>query len=301
MQTISPEKKNVGQDVFHQYRLATQAAALAGTPDQEADAYMRVVRYCEDNHLCSSDESVKRNSVMFWSYNNIGDALVRKHQRFLGYKNATQDYRLAIENYTKALRSARDGAEKVSTLNKIAKAYKLMGNKNLWLKTHEQIIGELAEEYKYAAYLKLAKKAGHFEQAVLLLENALTHVMQTKRSVLQKFRDLLDVCAQLLPLYHKLRLQDDEKRIQALSRRAAILLMTAIENRIMHEKDRNKRRVWYDQLLKTGNKYLARDKLWRLQMLQQLQHELHEQEVWLLAGEKFSLQSIEKTLHKNKI
>lgn len=70
-----PQQPN---DILHYYRLASQQAALAQTPEEEAAAYRQVVDFCEDSRVCRLDDSIKRNSVMFWSYNNIGDALLKK-------------------------------------------------------------------------------------------------------------------------------------------------------------------------------------------------------------------------------
>lgn len=77
-------------DILHYYRLASQQAALAQTPEEEAAAYRQVVDFCEDSRVCRLDDSIKRNSVMFWSYNNIGDALLKKGRSLLSFKAASK-------------------------------------------------------------------------------------------------------------------------------------------------------------------------------------------------------------------
>ena len=295
---VSSTMEPPAQDILHQYRLATQAAALAQSPDEEAAAYMQVVRFCENSPVCQLDDSVKRHSVMFWSYNNIGDALMRKNPHLFHQKRTNADYKQAVDSYSLALLSAKDSAEKISTLNKISRVYKQIGDKSMWLKTREQIINELAERYKYAAYAKLAKNAENPQQAVWLLENALTYVTKADVSVRVKLQNMLETCDKLQYLYHRLKNTEEENRIKALSQRTALLMMTAIERRLMLENEPQQRQKWYNRLLRVGNKYLPNDKLWKIQMLQQLQHELSPHDVWRLSGQEFSLKSIEKMLRQ---
>lgn len=285
-------------DILHQYRLASQRAALAHSPDEEIAAYSQVVDFCETTEQCRLDDSIKRNSVMFWSYNNIGDALIKKSRHGFRYKSATDSCLQAVVNYQSALYLARDSAEKISTWNKIALAYKQMGDKSNWVKSQEEIIQNLAEEYKCAAYLKLAEKADKPKQAAELLEKALDFVIQQEVSVLAKCRDMLEICDRLLRQYHRLKDRLNEQRIGNLQRRTALLLMTAVENRIVRETDKERKRNWYNQLMVTGNKYLPRDKLWKVQALQLLRNELSADEIWRLDGVKYCHKTIDKLLRK---
>lgn len=285
-------------DILHYYRLASQQAALARNPEEEIAAYNRVVNFCEKTEVCRLDDSIKRNSVMFWSYNNIGDALMKKSRRGFRYKAAAEDCRQAVQSYSSALYSARDSAEKISTLNKIAQAYRQMGDKNSWIETEEKIIENLAEEYKCAAYLRLADQAGNPHQSIDLLEKALDFVLHQEVSVLVKCRDILEITSRLTGQYHRVKNTSEEKRLKKLQYRTALLLMTAIESRIAKEADQERRRNWYDQLMAAGNKYLAKDKLWKIQALQLLRNELPEDEVWRLDGVKYSRKSIDKILQK---
>lgn len=285
-------------DILHHYRLASQQAALAHSPDEEIAAYSQVVHFCETTDFCRLDDSIKRNSVMFWSFNNIGDALIKKSRHGFRYKSDADSCRKAVESYRAALYLARDSAEKISTWNKIAQAYKQMGDKSNWVKAEEEIIQNLAEEYKCAAYLRLAEKADEPKQAAELLENALDFVIRQKVSVLAKCRDMLEICNRLLRQYHRLKDRSNEQRIGNLQRRTVLLLMTAIENRIVRETDKERKRNWYNQLMITGNKYLPQDKLWKVQALQLLRNELSADEIWHLDGVKYCHKTIDKLLRK---
>ena len=290
-----PQQPN---DILHYYRLASQQAALAQTPEEEAAAYRQGVNFCEDSRVCRLDDSIKRNSVMFWSYNNIGDALLKKGRSLLGFKAASKNYAEVLHSYDQALHSARDAAEKISTLNKMAQTYRLMGDKENWIKTEEKVIENLADSFKRPAYLKLAEQADDLSLAAALTEKALDYVLAETVSLRQKFRNLLDICSRLEKLYRRLKDGRNRTRLLELKRKTVRLLMSALENKIIRETDSRRKYVLYDELMRLGNHYLEDDRLWKVQILQLLKSELAEGEVWHLDGTKYSRKIIDKMLRK---
>ena len=235
---------------------------------------------------------------MFWSYNNIGDALLKKGRSLLGFKAASKNYAEVLHSYDQALHSARDAAEKISTLNKMAQTYRLMGDKENWIKTEEKVIENLADSFKRPAYLKLAEQADDLSLAAALTEKALDYVLAEMVSLRQKFRNLLDICSRLEKLYRRLKDGRNRTRLLELKRKTVRLLMSALENKIIRETDSRRKYVLYDELMRLGNHYLEDDRLWKVQILQLLKSELAEGEVWHLDGTKYSRKIIDKMLRK---
>lgn len=210
-----------GQNILHYYRLATEEAAEAQTPDEEVAAYSQVVDFCENDETCRMDHSIKHNSILFWSHRNIGDAFMRKSKRSLHYQQECEN---AIDNYVSALSLARNADEKTDTLDKIAFVYENMGDQEHWLETKKRLVDALDVQDKSVAYLDLVDKTDDIWQKIILLEEALTYVLRTEDSIQVKGLRLLSICDQLEYLYHQQKKTQDEYRVKELSRRVADLL-----------------------------------------------------------------------------
>lgn len=66
--------ENFPENIVDAYSQAVKAAAL--NPDLKEEAFGAVIDFCDNNQACSLDSSIKRNMLLFWSYNNIASAMI---------------------------------------------------------------------------------------------------------------------------------------------------------------------------------------------------------------------------------
>ena len=132
-------------DILRVYRGAFDEAAESGNPDVKIRAFSQVVDFCASSGLCRTDDSIKRNKVMYWTYNNLGDAWVAKTYQNPSEKNDA--LRKAVGCYREAVNVARDEAEKINSLQRIAAIYKQIGDVGNLNKTREAIVLTLGDEY----------------------------------------------------------------------------------------------------------------------------------------------------------
>ena len=58
-------------DILRVYRGAFDEAAESGNPDVKIRAFSQVVDFCASSGLCRTDDSIKRNKVMYLSLIHI--------------------------------------------------------------------------------------------------------------------------------------------------------------------------------------------------------------------------------------
>lgn len=283
------------QDLLQTYRVAVQQAAGANA-DRQIEAFRRVIDYSREAGGCQNGEDIKCNQVLFWTYNNIGDAWIRKGRRIFLSRRNRSEFQKAINSYRKALESARDRSEKGAVLQKMAQVYQLAGNKAGWLRVQEAIIAQLPEEKKSRAYYYLAKQYQGQQRGIFLLEKALDYSVREEVSVLIKCQNILAICDELKFRYRQIRDFANQQRIEELSYRTAILMLSAIEGRLEREPEKAQRMKLYEKLLAVGSRYLVRDRMWKLRTLQKMRREMKSGEVWKLNGKKYCHKVIDKKL-----
>ncbi len=173
------------QTLMQAYRLADRQAREAGTDDEKIQAYSKVINFCDGRMLCRLDKSIKKNTLLFWAYNNVADAYIRK-----------REYDAALNYLGKALKFARSTKEK----KRVA----------------EQIVSLRPEN--------IHDNAGSF---IMVLENALNVISRGRLPVIEKCRNVLEVCKRLDSLY-KLKGDDaNRQRISELSAKTVSLMKKA--------------------------------------------------------------------------
>lgn len=284
------------QDLLQYYRVAVQQASSTGNAEEQINAFRRVVDYNQTIGGCPDDDGLKCNQVMFWTYNNLGDVLIKNNRRLFRVRKNKADYVQAIQYYRQALMFARDRGEKSTVLRKMADVHQLAGDKAAWLRVQEAIVAQLPEERKSQAYHHLSGLYEAKPRGIFLLEKALEFTAKEEVSVLVKCQNILTICDELKDRYRQVQDFANQQRIEELSYRTAILTLSAIDGRLQRESDKEQRLKLYEKMLAVGSRYLTRDRMWRLRALQQMRREMQPGEVWRLNGKKYCHKTIDKKL-----
>ncbi len=293
---ISERIKTKPVDVLQAYRMANAAADMASNLDEKIKAYDAVINFCFSSRDCLLDDSTKRNMVMYWTYNNIGDALVSKNAKNSGFAFETENYVTALKYYNGSFQVARDDAEKMSSLQRIADVYQKLGNLDKWLITKEQIIDYMEDGCKRKAFTELAEHTDDGEIYASLYEKALIYVTKEEVSVLAKCQNTLEICDKLKAVYRAMGDTQSLKRLGELSDKAAFVAINALAERIDNEGDRNKKLSLFAQILELEEKYLGKDAEYRLHIYRQLEKMLEDGDVISINGTKYSKDKIHQML-----
>ncbi len=97
------------QNIVEAYKIASQAAQLV--PEAAEAAYGKVVDFCEQDAACLLDDTLKRNTLLFWAYSNVAEESL-----------AAGKYEQAIENWYKAALLRKDTAVRIELGQKMLEA-----------------------------------------------------------------------------------------------------------------------------------------------------------------------------------
>lgn len=224
-ETLSSSEVN---NILRAYRQATDIAGRGGSPDEEIAAYNKVIELGRCNGNVGPEEALKYNMIMYWSYNNLADALFNKS--FKNALNATGDNRRAfaesLKYYRRGLKFAQDNLEKVSVLNRMAENYKYLGDEKHLCKIKQRVIANFNAEDKRCAYCDVAGEVKDPKCAAAMYEEALNYVNDEKVSLPKKFENTLFICEKLLTLYDKRKNRKNYQRILTLRENTQNLLTT---------------------------------------------------------------------------
>lgn len=215
-------------DVLQAYREATDVAAKAKNADEEIAAYRKVIELGNQRRQIAADEQLKHNMIMYWSYNNVADALLSK-----SFKNAVEGgdnekYKESLKYYKLGLKFARDNLEKISVLNRMADSYKHLGDEEHLMKVKQKVISNLKAEDKRRAYNDLADSLSKPRFAAKMFEEALNYVNDEKVSLNEKCENTLRICDKLLTIYDRRQDKKDYQRILRLKGNTENLQKTCI-------------------------------------------------------------------------
>lgn len=281
-------------DLLRVYRKAFERASGNKNPDVKIDAFSEVVNYCDSSQACRIDDSIKRNMVMFWTYNNLGDAWVAKT-----YQNPTEkniNFSQALDCYREAVRAARDNAEKINSLQRIASIYRHIEDHENLAKTREQIVEALSDEYKRLGYMRLVQTGADSTKNTEWLEQALNYVTKEEVSFLNKCQNTLTICDQLAKNYRKLGDKVNLKRVNRLLNKTAVITVRAIEDKIAAEENREKQLEWYGLMLETVLHYCCGDRKFRLGALRKIAFGLQVSETISADGTSYTPEMLKAML-----
>lgn len=266
-------------DLLRAYHAASEAAAEDASPDSKIKAYGKVIRSCGESDACRTDNSIKRNMVLYWTYNNLGDAWFQRNQNASSMAVDEANYRKAISYYREAADIAVDGDEKVNSLQRIAEIYKHMEDAENFSKIQEDIVESLDDEHKKQGYLKLASGWQGGYKSTEWLEKALTFVMKEKVSLLDKCQNTLLICEMLMSNYKQQDDKENYRRIERLLGKTALIALRDLEDKAMEAVESSERLEFYAHMLKIVNYYYSNDSVFKMKAIQKIVNSLGEGEV----------------------
>ncbi len=105
------------QNIMQAFRLANQQVAQSKDVNEMISAYDKVVNFCAGDKSCRAEKSTKRDMLLYWAYNHIGDAYFHK-----GVPAAASMY------WDKALAISHNDKQKAHMLEKMLN---IAGNENV--------------------------------------------------------------------------------------------------------------------------------------------------------------------------
>ena len=207
-------------DLLKKYREAYERAKYLSDIDSKLLSYNEVINFCADSKKCSKTDSLKRNQVLFWTYNQLGDLFLQKqNDDFLD-----NHYVFALQYFQNALSFSRSEAEEREVLQKIMSVYKSLDDEINYRKTYEALALVSDDAFRRQAFLSLANSAPNLSQEAYYLEKALNYINKENLTLLEKCKDNLDICARLLEIYRLLGYEKDEARIKKIKEQSAEIL-----------------------------------------------------------------------------
>ena len=215
---IKPFEKT--QDLMKVYRMAFEKAKYLKDFDEKILAFNEVIDYCASSKVCVEEDTVKRNQILFWTYNNIGDIFLEKNNSEINNEN----YVYALQYYQNAIEFLNSAAEKKNVLEKISHIYLELQDEKSWQKTLEQMALIEDDDMKRQAFVNLANTTDDIKLQSQYLENALNYVIYENISFLEKCKNTLYICDRLLFIYEQTKSTSDYDRIRTLQKNTLSLL-----------------------------------------------------------------------------
>ena len=116
------------KNIVEAYKIAVLSAAF--TPQDKIKVFEEVICFCENDKQCSRENSIKRNTLLFWAYNH----LAKEYERRKNYNQAIFLWQKAYPLVESAEAKIRLGLKMLDVLN--------VGNFNL--RDRAKNISELA-------------------------------------------------------------------------------------------------------------------------------------------------------------
>lgn len=116
MRTEKSEVKNP-QNIMQAFQRANDMVAESSNFDDMISAYDQVIRFCSNTASCRNEKSTKRDTLLYWAYQNIANAYSRKKMPEAAYLY-----------FEKALATAETDRQKSTVLEKMLD---VVGKENL--------------------------------------------------------------------------------------------------------------------------------------------------------------------------
>lgn len=212
---------NEPRDILQAYRLASDVAGSSEDCDTKIGAYNKVINFCSGNESCRLDRSVKKNTLLYWAYNNVASAYVQKRQ-----------FAEALENYQKSLLFAVDSLERVTVLNHLAEIYMEIKDRHNWFMVKGKIIDDLPFAERRTAYLELIAQASDNNVVAEILERALQMVTKEEIPVSLKCEHVLSICKRLQGIYSQNNNLNALQRVEDLYKKTTALASKAVSKKL---------------------------------------------------------------------
>ena len=118
------------ENIFTAYKKAAEAVTRLELWQDKLTAWQMVADFCRDGGNCPLESKPARDTVLFWTYNNMGNLAAENDP----------DVSRAVEYYRNALPFSPRQYDRITVYRKIARLYKQAGDIAAWLETVKQIV-----------------------------------------------------------------------------------------------------------------------------------------------------------------
>lgn len=153
MKGVTGMAENMPKNIVEAYKRASQE--VEKNPESRNAEYTKVVNFCDGNEECHWENSIKRNMLLFWSYDNMAeDEVEHKH-----YRQALEIWKKAKNLPKSAMVRAEVGQKMLDAVDK--------GNMSIPEKTDEivEICRYLQRAYQDLGDEENAEKMARLEKA----------------------------------------------------------------------------------------------------------------------------------------
>lgn len=86
------------QNIMHAFKQANNEIAGSKSLDEMIAAYNKVIGFCTNSAECRSNNSIKRNTLLYWAYSNIGSSYRKKNMPLIAYTYYQKALSVAISD-----------------------------------------------------------------------------------------------------------------------------------------------------------------------------------------------------------
>lgn len=212
-------KKN-DTNLLQTYSLALNEIKNNSDSETKLKAFNQVINFCSMDLNCLSDNSRKRDMILYWTYSNIGDIFWEKSLK----DNGVSAYFEAQENYQRALNFSRNSEEKITILEKLAKLYEQHENTDDFYTVKSLLIESYPIHERRAAFEELSATAKDTAKKIYFLEKALDFVNYENISALLRCKNTIAICEKLRTLYADIKDYENLARIEELRTNTSYLI-----------------------------------------------------------------------------
>ena len=187
---------------------------------QKLTAFNKVINFCAKDLGCLNDNSRKRDMVLYWTYNNIGDIFMTESIK----NNDLNAYFDAEENYHKALNFSRNSEEKIAVQEKLAALYLQQDDLSNYYAVKDSLIEVMPIGERREAFEKLADETQDYNRKIYFLEKSLNFVNYEKISARVRCESTIRLCEKLRDLYADKKDYANLARIEELRTNTSYLL-----------------------------------------------------------------------------
>lgn len=136
------------ENIFTAYKKAAEAVTRLELWQDKLTAWQMVADFCRDGGNCPLESKPARDTVLFWTYNNMGNLAAENDP----------DVSRAVEYYRNALPFSPRQYDRITVYRKIARLYKQAGDIAAWLETVKQIVRKEEDIAEITAYVEQARR-----------------------------------------------------------------------------------------------------------------------------------------------
>lgn len=103
MERTEKHKPASPDNIMMAFKQANNAISESSNLDEMIAAYDKVIGFCSNSKECRNAPSIKRNTLLYWAYNNIGNSYRKKNMPTIAYKYYQKALTIAISDKQKSM------------------------------------------------------------------------------------------------------------------------------------------------------------------------------------------------------